>query len=157
MDDDILCKVFRALNDEGVRYALFGGLAVAAHGLSRATKDIDLFLDQGEENTAAMLRALRRVFDDPEISDITSADLEEYGLVRYGVRDYDFVIDLTRRIGEAFSFADLAIELADFAGEKVPVVSPGTLVRMKRSTGRPQDLADVLRLRERFSLDEDGN
>lgn len=33
MDEDILARVFRALRTEGVRYALFGGLAVAAEGL----------------------------------------------------------------------------------------------------------------------------
>ena len=47
--------------------------------------------------------------------------------VRYGVRDYDFVIDLTQRIGEAFTFQDLDTAEIDFLGVRVPVVTPRTL------------------------------
>lgn len=75
-------------------------------------------------------------------------------MVRYGVRDYDFVIDLTQRIGDMFSFRDLEVAEIDFLGTRVSVVSPRTLVRMKRDTGRPQDQFDVARLRERFDLED---
>ena len=154
MDERILARLFAALAAHGVRYALFGGLAVAAQGLARATKDVDLFLDGDPENVRAAVRALREVFADPELDEITPEELASYGLVRYGVRDFDFVIDLTQRIGEAFTFADLEIGEIDFFGVKVPVATPATLVRMKRDTGRPQDQADVARLRERFGLEE---
>src|SRR5688572_4010907 len=152
MDEQILARLFRALGEENVRYALFGGVALALHGLPRTTKDVDLFLAASPENAAAAVRALRRVFGDPALDEITPADLAEYGVVRYGVADYDFVIDLTQRIGEAFRFEDLEIEAVDYLGERVPVVTPRTLVRMKRATGRPIDQLDVARLRERFEI-----
>lgn len=154
MSEEVLGHVFRALAEEGVRYALFGGLAVAAQGLARATKDVDLFLDDDAENVRAAVRALQSVFADPELEEITPEALASYGLVRYGVRDYDFVVDLTQRIGEMFSYRDLEIVEIDYLGTKVPVVSPRTLVRMKRDTGRPQDQLDVARLRERFDLED---
>lgn len=154
MDESILARLFGALNAQGVRYALFGGLAVAAHGLSRATKDVDLFLDDEAENVRAAARALLEVFADPEIAEITPEELASYGLIRYGVRDHDFVVDLTQRIGEAFRFADLEIETIDFLGVSVPVVSARTLIQMKKATGRPQDQADVIRLRERFGIED---
>lgn len=154
MNEEILAQLFRALAAEGVRYALFGGLAVAAQGLARATKDVDLFLADEPENVRAAVRALRTVFSDPDLDEITPDELARYGLVRYGVRDFDFVIDLTQRIGEAFTFADLATEEIDFLGTRVPVATPRTLVRMKRDTGRPQDQLDVARLRERFGLED---
>ena len=154
MDEQVLAQVFRALREEKVRYAVFGGLALAFHGLPRATKDVDLFLAASPENTSAAVRALRRVFPDPALEEITPADLEEYGVVRYGLADYDFVIDLTQRIGEAFRFEDLDIEAVDYLGEPVPVVTPRTLVRMKRATGRPIDQLDVARLRERFEIED---
>ena len=70
------------------------------------------------------------------------------------VRDYDFVIDLTQRIGEVFTFQDLDTAEIDFLGVRVPVVTPRTLIRMKRETGRPQDQLDVARLRERFGIED---
>jgi hypothetical protein len=154
MNEEILASLFRAFADERVRYALFGGLAVAACGLSRATKDVDLFLDGDPENVRAAVRALETVFQDPDLRAITPDELASYGLVRYGVRDYDFVIDLTQRIGEVFTFQDLDTAEIDFLGVRVPVVTPRTLIRMKRETGRPQDQLDVARLRERFGIED---
>ena len=154
MDEQILAALFRALREGNVRYALFGGVALALHGLPRATKDVDLFLAADAGNAAAAVRALRRVFPDPALDEIAPTDLEEYGVVRYGVADYDFVIDLTQRLGEAFRFEDLEVEMVPYLGEQVPVATPRTLVRMKRETGRPIDQLDVARLRERFDLED---
>jgi hypothetical protein len=154
MSEEVLARLFRALAEERVRYALFGGLAVAAQGLARATKDVDLFLDGDPENVRAAVRALRAVFADPDLDEITPETLADYGLVRYGVRGYDFVVDLTQRIGEMFTFRDLEIAEIEFLGTRVPVVTPRTLVRMKRETGRPQDQLDVARLRERYRLED---
>lgn len=154
MSEEVLGRLFRALADERVRYALFGGLAVAAQGLARATKDVDLFLDDDPENVRAAVRALKSVFADPDLDEITPETLANYGLVRYGPRDYDFVVDMTQRIGETFRFRDLEVAEIDYLGSKVPVVTPRTLVRMKRDTGRPQDQLDVARLRERFDLED---
>jgi len=154
MNEEVLERLFRALAAEKVRYALFGGLAVAAQGLARATKDVDLFLDDEPENVRAAVRALQSVFADPDLDEITPEMLANYGLVRYGVRDHDFVVDLTQRIGEKFSFRDLEVAEIDYLGTKVQVVTPRTLVRMKRDTGRPQDQLDVARLRERFDLED---
>lgn len=154
MSEEILARLFHAFGEEGVRYALFGGLAVAACGLSRPTKDVGLFLDDDPENVRAAVRALKAVFADPELDEITPEELANYGLVRYGVRDHDFVVDLTQRIGAMFSFRDLETVEIDFLGVKVPVVTPRTLIRIKRETGRPQDQADVARLRERFGIED---
>lgn len=154
MDEEIVARVFRALNQEGVRYALFGGLAVGAQGLPRATKDIDLFLDGDPENVRAAVRALQAVFADPDLEEITPEELTRYGLVRYGVQGYDFVIDLTQRIGEAFRFEDLEVEEIEYLGETVPVVSARTLIKMKRESQRPQDQLDTARLRARFGIED---
>lgn len=102
----------------------------------------------------AAVRALKTVFADPDLDEITPETLANYGLVRYGVRDYDFVVDLTQRIGERFGFRDLEVAEIDYLGSKVPVVTPRTLVRKKRDTGRPPDQLDVARLRERFGLED---
>lgn len=67
MSEEILERLFRTLDAERVRYALFGDLAVAAPGLPHATKDVDLFLDDSSENVRAAVRALQSVFADPEL------------------------------------------------------------------------------------------
>ena len=154
MDGNVLAAVFRALNGEGVRYVVFGGIAVIAHGVTRATQDLDLFLEPSEENIAATRRALQRVFHDPQLEELTSETLNEYGLVRYGPPTHDFVIDLTTRIGEAFDFAAVEVESVELFGEPVPVATPRMLLRMKRESVREKDRWDVARLRERHGIED---
>lgn len=154
MDAEILTKVFRALEEEEVRYVVFGGIAVNARGVTRATEDLDLFLDPAPDNVAAARRALQDVFDDPALAELTSESLEEYGLVRYGPPTHNFVIDLTTRIGEAFEFTDLEHTLVELYGQPVPIASARTLVRMKRDSTRERDRSDVMRLRERHQIED---
>jgi hypothetical protein len=43
MDFDFLKRVLAALEARGVRYAVFGAVALNLHGLARSTEDLDLF------------------------------------------------------------------------------------------------------------------
>lgn len=69
-------RIFAALERAGVRYAVFDALAMAAHGLDRATRDLDLFVAAGAGNVARLRDALRSVFDDGDIDEITAEDLQ---------------------------------------------------------------------------------
>ena len=43
-------RIVAALNANGVAYVIVGGLAVAAHGVVRATRDLDLVPEPSDEN-----------------------------------------------------------------------------------------------------------
>ncbi len=45
----VLDTITRFLDERGFRYALVGGFALSAYGLSRATQDIDFALDVGSQ------------------------------------------------------------------------------------------------------------
>lgn len=148
--------VLDALEQEGVEYAVFGAGAMNLLGLARFTEDLDLFVAPTAENIARLRRALRLVFDDPSIDEITAEDLlGEYPAVQYVPPEGAFRLDILTRLGEAFSFADLEIERVAFDGLTVSVASARTLYRMKRDTVRLKDRADAALLRERFRLDEE--
>jgi hypothetical protein len=152
--DDIV-RIVRALEDRGVRYAVFGAMALAAHGLDRATRDLDLFIDPSGENVARLRRALQDAFDDPAIEEITAADLAgEYPAIQYGPLEVAYTIDLVSRLGEAFAFEDLEIVEVDVGEATMRVVSPRTLYAMKRDTVRPRDRDDAERLRRHFGLED---
>ena len=72
---DECLRVIAAFNAEGVDYVVIGGVAVNLHGLIRATEDLDVFVRPDAENIARLRRALRRVWDDPCIDEITAEDL----------------------------------------------------------------------------------
>ena len=150
-----MLAIVDALEAEGVDYALFGAMAMAVHGVDRATRDLDLFVAADAENVDRLRRALRQVFDDPEIEQITSADLAgEYPAIQYGPPDVDFTIDLVSRLGEAYTYEDLETTVVEVAGHPVTVVTPATLYEMKRDTVRGRDRDDAERLRRAFDLED---
>jgi hypothetical protein len=149
-------RLLRAFEEEGVRYALFGGAALNFHGIARFTDDIDVFIEPEEENIARLREALMSVYEDPEIAQITASDLlGDYPAVQYTPPGGSFHLDILTRLGDAFRFSDLEIIRLPFEGIEISVVSPRTLYRMKRDTVRLRDRADAALLRERFSLEDD--
>jgi hypothetical protein len=155
MNADLIRQVLAALERERVRYVVFGAVALALHGLPRATEDLDLFIAPDRDNIERLKDALRSVFHDPQIDEISADDLlGEYPAVQYGPPEGPFHIDLLTRLGELFEFEGLESERVDFGGVTVSVVTPTTLYRMKRGTVRPKDHVDAERVRRRFGLKE---
>ena len=156
MDFDRALELFRALGDEGVEYAVFGALALSAHGIVRATVDADVFIRPTESNLAALRRALRRLWpEDASIDEITAEDLDgDYPAVRYVPPEGELTIDIVSRLGEAFAFDDLETELITLERVPVRVVTARMLYRMKRDTLRAKDRADAEALKRAFGFEE---
>ena len=156
MDMEIAKSVFAALEREGVRYVVFGAIAINLLGLARATEDLDLFIAPEADNIERLKTALKSVFADPSIDEILVEDLlGDYPAVQYNPPSGDFHLDILTRLGEAFGFADLEAERIELDGQWVSVASPRTLYRMKRHTIRPKDWGDAEALRRRFGLEEE--
>lgn len=154
--DDVL-RVIRSLNEAGVEYVVVGGVALNLHGLIRATEDLDLFIRPDPENVARLRSALKAIWQDPSIDEITAEDLcGDYPAVRYGPPTGDFYLDILTRLGEASSYDDLRFEVKTIEGLAVRVATPQTLYRMKRNTVRPIDRADADALRAAFDLGREG-
>lgn len=156
MDLDPARLVLEALEREGVRYAVFGAVALGIHGLARATEALDVFLAPEADNVWRLKRALHGVFADPSIDEITSENLlGEYPAVQYVPPEGAFHLDIVTRLGEALRWQDLEVLRAPFEGLTVSVVSPRTLFRMKSATVRAKDRADAEILRRRFGSEVD--
>jgi hypothetical protein len=133
--------ILSIFNDERVEYLLIGGYAVAAHGNPRATKDIDIWVRCSPDNADRILRALVR-FGAPT-TDLTADDFQSPGTtVQIGVPRHR--IDLVTEIdGVQFDEAVPNRISVEIAGLPVAVIGRSDLIRNKKTTGRPQDLADV--------------
>lgn len=155
MDQTRLLDIFRAFQKFEVDYAIFGAIALGLHGLARATADLDVFLAPNRENIERLKAALKTVFDDPSIDDISVDELcGDYPAVRYWPPE-GFGLDLLTRLGEAVLFDDLDIEEKDFEGVPVWVVTARTLWALKKDTVRPADRIDAGALADKFGFDED--
>lgn len=151
--------IFRALNEQHVRFVVVGGVAVNAHGYQRLTQDLDLVVELEPENVRAALRALEGLgyspvlpvraadFADPEVRRrwVETRGLQVFSL---GSDLYRLTVDLFAT--EPFDFADeydAALVAAIAPGLEVRFVRLDTLIAMKRATGRPRDTDDAEHLK----------
>ena len=151
MNAPLILEILVALGREGVAFKVVGAVALAFQGMPRATEDLDLFIEPTADNVARLRAALRAVFDDPNIDEITAQDLlGDYPAVQYVPPVPTFHIDILTRLGEAFTYDDIEAEEREVEGIRVPVATPRMLHRMKRDTVRAKDRLDAALLRERF-------
>lgn len=155
MEFDRFLDIARAFERAKVTYVLVGGVAVNLHGILRATEDVDFFVRPDADNIERLKKALKSLWDDPEIDEISIEDFAgAYPTLRYGPPEGDFVIDILTRLGTAFRFEDLEAETIAIDGVPVRIATPRTLVRMKRGTLRPSDQADAAALARKFGIEE---
>jgi len=151
-----LVRFLSALHQHAVEYVLIGGAAMNLHGLVRATQDIDLFIAPNAANVARLKQALRAIWADPHIDEISAEDLcGAYPAVRYGPPEGDVFLDILTRLGEHFRYEDVEFETVAVGGTVARVATPGMLFRMKRDTVREIDKADARALRDAFEIDDD--
>lgn len=155
MDLDDVMKVLASFEKESVEYILVGGVAVNFHGLIRATEDLDIFVRPTVENVARLRKALRSVYDDPSIDEISEVDLAgDYPAIRYYPPSGDLFLDIMSRLGEFARYEDLEAQEIDSGGVKVRVATPRTLYWLKKDTVRDIDRFDAEALRLKFGLEE---
>jgi hypothetical protein len=153
MEYDLTRRVLAALHEHGVAYKVFGAVALNLHGLARATEHLDIFVAPNPDNIARLREALRSVFDDPSIDEITAADLlGDYPAVQYAPPTEGFHLDILTRLGEQFAYDGLDAEIVDFDGVPVTIVTARTLWEMKKDTVRAKDRGDAEALARRFKL-----
>jgi hypothetical protein len=130
-----------ALCDEDVEFLLVGAYALAAHGLPRATGDMDIWVRCSIENAERIYRALQR-FGAP-LFDLTINDLQVAGTVfQIGLAPRRIDI-LTSIDGVLFDDAWSHRKVIELEGLTVPAIGRAHLIQNKKATGRPKDLADV--------------
>lgn len=140
-------SVLNALQQEGVDYVLIGGFAVVLHGSSRLTEDRDIFIRNTGKNIERLRKALNSVFNDDSISEITSREIQNYAVIRYGTAE-DFYIDIIGSIGEKFSYDDILSEEIIVEGVKIKIATIESLYKLKEKTYSAVDQHNLLFLAE---------
>jgi Nucleotidyl transferase of unknown function (DUF2204) len=129
------------LNSRGVDYVIVGAHSLAFHGRPRYTGDLDILVRPSPENAAKLVSLLR-----------------DFGFGKADFAESDFtaperMIQLGRapnRIDLLTSISGVPIDDAfksristQLEGLPVFVLGKESLIRNKRTVGRPQDIADI--------------
>jgi hypothetical protein len=140
-------EMLSALSGERVEYLVVGAYALAAHGLPRATGDLDIWVRATPDNADRVLRALR-AFGAP-LLDLSRDDLLRPDTVfQIGIAPCRIDV-LTGLTGLTFEEGWATRVVTTVEGQAVPVIGREELLRNKEATGRPQDVADAAWLRSR--------
>lgn len=142
-----LVNLCRELNDRGARYLVVGGFAIRGAGYLRTTMDIDLVIDVSPENEAKVFEAMRSL-PDRAVDELDAGDVDRFTVVR--IAD-EIVVDLMKSAsGIDYAEASKEIVIREVSGVQIPFASEALLWRMKRTTHREKDAADLLFLRQGF-------
>lgn len=141
MNEALLDDVLALLERRGAVTALVGAIALAAHGIARATLDLDLLaLDSGLlredawaglEATGATVEVRRGTNDDP-LAGVVRATRGEETPVDVVVGKHRFLEDVLSRRRTLL-----------VGGRPLPFVDAADLVVLKVFAGGPQDLLDA--------------
>ena len=149
-------ELLQAFNDEQVKYLVIGGYAVIKYTEPRYTKDLDLWVSIGEDNSERVYRALKK-FGAP-LTELSAQDFSAAGFfytmgiapqridVLFSVDKLDFAQCWERRVESQID------------GIHVNFISAEDLIINKEAVRRFQDLADAEKLRiaqERFVEDDE--
>lgn len=143
------------LASHGVDVLLVGGYAMGAYGVVRATEAIDFFYRATAANVARLCDALSAFGAPPSVIDPQALCTPDT-VVMFGAPPQR--IDLLSSLsGVSFDEASIGGPLLVLAGVPLRVIARDALIRNKRATGRPKDLADadaLERLREQMTIQE---
>lgn len=141
-------RILRCLNDHGVRYIVVGGLAVAAHGVVRATADLDLVVERSWENAGALEEGLHELR--AEDLDGRTESVTREALVRRADRRFRTTygeVHLLHEVGGVPEYGELQPPVVfEVAGVRFPVASLEALRAMKRAADRDKDRVDLAEL-----------
>lgn len=150
-----LLRIAEQFNINKVKFLVVGGLAVAAHGYTRLTADVDLVVDFGEGNEWRAVHALKSLGYKPRIPEPIESFASQSNRDTW-VRDKDMLVftvvngtsELDLFLTHPFDF-DTAYAAAmwktvDERGQvNLPFVDFANLIAMKRAAARPKDLNDI--------------
>lgn len=142
-------KVTDALNKTNITYALVGGYAVALHGVIRGTVDLDFVIALEQNQFESLEKAMQSIGLKPRLP-VTAEEVfqfrEEY-IEKRNLVAWSFINE-----ANPLEIVDIIIthdanlmktETLSIDGMTIKIVTKQELIKMKKSSARPQDLEDV--------------
>ena len=151
LNEDFL-DLLRAFVDAEVDFLVVGAHALAAHGVVRATGDLDVFVRPTSTNAARVVAGLRSFGAPLSVHGVSEQDFAKLGTVyQLGLppRRIDIITAIS---GVDFEQAVREAVTVDMGSIVLRVPGRQALLANKRASGRPKDLEDARRLEQLKSL-----
>jgi hypothetical protein len=147
MPDADFLAALRALREQGVEFAVVGGLAAVLNGAPVSTFDLDIVPARDEENIARLLRVLDEI--DAIYRTQPSRRLKPNASHLSSPGHHNLIttcgpLDVLGTIGRGLSYEDLlphTIEMEIGGRVQVRVLNLATIIELKKELGGEKDLA----------------
>ena len=132
--------LLKSLNANSVRYVIIGATAFPVHGYTRATQDIDFFIEPTAENAQKTLKALTEFGYDTH--DLSVQDLITQKILIHG---YIVESDIHPFVAGVDNFEDIWAKSVGGNIQGIPTrfADLDSIIQMKRAAGRPKDIEDL--------------
>lgn len=135
------------LNKYEVEYLIIGGYAVSIHGYPRSTKDLDICIKISDENAEKMVEVIKKFgFASLKLTKEDFLKRNFFTQLGYDPVRIDIVNDLD---AVPFELAWKNKKIVDFENIKINFIGYSELLKVKENAGRPQDIADIHKLKSR--------
>lgn len=134
-------------NKYNVEYLVIGGYAVSVHGYPRSTKDLDVCIKISEENAEKMVQVIKEFgFASLKLAKEDFLKRNFFTQLGYDPVRIDIVNDLD---AVPFEQAWKNKKVVEFGNTKINFIGYAELLKVKENAGRPQDIADIHKLKSR--------
>lgn len=134
------------LTEADVRYLIVGGHALAVHGVSRATLDLDIFVRPDSLNAEKIIHALVAFGAPLRAHGVSKHDFEREGTIYQLGLPPNRIDILTAIDGVNFDQAWEGHVEVTVDRVQMHVIGLESIIKNKISAGRPKDLVDVAAL-----------
>ena len=141
-----LTALVQAFEQQGIPYALCGGIALAVHGAPRATQDIDLMARREDmDRIRVVANDCGFLFESlPMTFSSSGITIQRFTKL---IEQRPLMLDVLFAEGPLASVWETRSSFP-WQGGSLQVISREGPISLKLAAGRPQDIADIQRLRE---------
>ncbi|MEN8263260.1 MAG: hypothetical protein ABFR82_07340 [Nitrospirota bacterium] len=153
-------EIFKLLNKKRINYVVVGGVAFVLHGIVRLTADLDLMISLDRKNVAKFVGVMKEFGYKPKLpvkpEELMDRDKREVWLKERNMKVFSYyspkqplsLIDVF--IYEPILFDELKANAVKIKSGNIsiPVASADDLIKLKKISGRRQDMEDIKALKK---------
>ena len=152
--------ILKAFQEEKVKYLVVGGFAVYLHGVPRVTNDLDVIISFDPENVMKVQKVMAALGYVPRLPGVKTEYLANKEILDDWIKNRNMLVFTFFQPASHYRQLDiLLVHPLDFNAayrrkktiesgkDKINIVTANDLIKMKKYSGREQDLSDIEHLK----------
>ena len=161
--------LLKEFHSSGIKYMIAGGLSVNLHGIPRVTQDLDIIISLDSTNIAALNIVMKKLGFLPSLP-VNPEYLADYSIRESWIREKNLIAFTFHQTSDNYRVVDIVlVNPLDFESAyqnrtvktvrdfTINLVSIDDLIKMKKFSGRSQDISDIEMLQKLKSFMDSNN